>query len=115
MVSPLLRFDTNQVLSHGKLVAVPVPVRLPRVHIDTLLAGEEHMIALTKEQTVYEWGVRHVIKVDPLEDLGLCNLASPVKLELPRRGQRLRGGARHRARADRERRPCGEPARDVDF
>lgn len=84
VVQPLVRFDTQEVSTHAKLVAVPVPVRLPKTQIASVCVGEDHCIALTRSMECYEWGVRNIVKTEPVEDVGLVHLATPMKLELAR-------------------------------
>ena len=95
VVQPLVRFDTQEVSTHSKLVAVPVPVRLPKTQIASVCVGEEHCIALTRNSECYEWGIRNIVKTEPVEDVGLVYLATPMKLDLaPGRVREIRAAGK---------------------
>lgn len=82
-----VRFDVTHVASKTKLVPVPVPIRMPRIGVAQIAVGERHVVARTQDDQVFEWGVRIVVRTDPLEpweraDLGLVHLSLPAKVDV---------------------------------
>jgi hypothetical protein len=87
----LLRFDTNTFFERMALVSAPVPVRLPRVQVNQIAVGDDHVVALVHNSLVYEWGVRRIVKHNAAStpdqahvraDWGLCHIGTPVHLDL---------------------------------
>ena len=72
----LMRFDVMHVSARKQVQSVPLPLRLS-VGVKYVAAGDGHVVALTTEQEVYEWGYREAMKPEALKLAGNTNIVDP--------------------------------------
>merc|ERR1719238_2097890 len=60
----LMRFDVTHVGAKKPVQSVPLPLRLGHRGVRYVACGDTHVVALTNEGEVFEWGQREALKPD---------------------------------------------------